>query len=134
MTTALTVACPQCGKQVHVPESAIGKTGRCGACQHRFVIQPPASADAAPDEEYGLSPADANPPGPAVARKAAWQQSAHVAGSKSQGQTSLEAVARQEHKPRYEATEYLTMGLYIGGAGLLLAALLLGVLIWCLTA
>lgn len=130
MTSALTIQCPECGKQISVPESAIGKTGRCGACQHRFVIQPPVSAE---DEEYDLSPAEANPPVPAVARKAAWQESAPATGGKSQGQASLEALARQKHKPRYETSEYLVMGLYIGGAGLLVATVLMGVLIWWLT-
>jgi hypothetical protein len=135
MATALTVECPQCGKQASVPESAVGKKARCGGCQHQFVIQalltPLPEADG---EDYGLSAAEAEPTLPHTGRKAAWQETAPaVSSGRSQGQSSLEAVARQQDKPRYETSEYLVMGLYIGGAGLLVATLALGVLIWLLT-
>jgi len=136
MTTALTVQCPQCGKQVSVPESAIGKTGRCGACQHKFVIELPSLTPLEPEEEeYVVSLAEAAPPIPGIARKAAWQETAPaMTGGKSQGQAALDAIARQKHKPRYETSEYLTMGLILGGAGILVATMLVGVLIWFLMA
>jgi hypothetical protein len=135
MATALTISCSQCGKQISVPESAVGKRGRCGACQHQFVIEPPSlTALESQEEDYGLAPAEAAPTIPAVARKAAWQETAPtVTGGKSQGQAALDAVARQKHKPRYEITEYLTMAVILGVAGIMLASLLIGVVIWLVT-
>ena len=136
MTTAITIHCPQCGKQISAPGSAIGKTGRCGACQHQFVIEHPSLTplDSGEEEDYGLSPAEAAPTIPAVSRKAAWQETAPaVPGGKSQGQAALDALARQKHKPRYEMSEYLTMAVILGVAGVMFASLLLGLVIWLLT-
>lgn len=33
------IDCPQCGKQLMVPTSALGKTGKCPGCQHMFPLQ-----------------------------------------------------------------------------------------------
>jgi hypothetical protein len=130
--TAITIQCPQCGKKNSVPETAVGKMARCGACQHRFAIQAPATVAGAADEDYGLSPAQAAPPLPGVGRKAAWHESAPVTGGKSHGQAALEAVARQREVVRYDAEEYLRMGLILGGVGLLICTGLAGVLFWWL--
>jgi len=44
------IACPQCGKQLMVPSAALGKSGRCPACQHTFPLQvsSPTPVSAAP--------------------------------------------------------------------------------------
>jgi len=69
----ITVACPQCGQDLNVPASAIGKHGRCPSCQHVFpleaalpatVIEPPPPPNVSPaqeDQDYDLQPL---PPGP----------------------------------------------------------------------
>ena len=38
------VSCPQCGKNLMVPLSAVGKRGRCPACTHQFLIEAPIAA------------------------------------------------------------------------------------------
>lgn len=40
------ISCPQCGKSLMVPVSAIGKLGRCPSCTHQFRIEDPAAAAA----------------------------------------------------------------------------------------
>ena len=60
------VGCPQCGQQLTVPISAMGKQGRCPNCKHVFLLsataEPPGvatAADVSPEEadpDYGLSP------------------------------------------------------------------------------
>ncbi len=42
------LACPQCGKLLQVPETSVGKKGKCPACQAVFVVESPASVT--PDE------------------------------------------------------------------------------------
>lgn len=37
------LSCPQCGKLLQVPETSIGKKGKCPACQSVFVIEAPAA-------------------------------------------------------------------------------------------
>lgn len=38
------VYCPQCGKRLLVPMTAIGKQGRCPACSHVFLLEMPVAA------------------------------------------------------------------------------------------
>jgi hypothetical protein len=132
MTATLRVQCPQCGKHTTVPESVLGKTGRCSACQHRFVIEAPKTA--AEDDEFGLSPAEAVTL-VAAARKDVWHEAAPVEGGKSQGQASLEAIIRRKEKVKvqYDASDLLTMGLMLGGAGLLVLSGIVGILIYWMT-
>jgi hypothetical protein len=41
---ALTIACPECGQTLQVPEELIGKAVQCPQCQHAFVASKPAEA------------------------------------------------------------------------------------------
>jgi len=41
-------ACPQCGQQLMVPVSAMGKQGRCPNCKHVFLLSAPAPPVPAP--------------------------------------------------------------------------------------
>lgn len=44
MSTAVEIACPNCGKSLKVPPAAVGKRVRCKHCEHAFVVRPPAGA------------------------------------------------------------------------------------------
>jgi hypothetical protein len=46
VTEQFTMACPQCGKQVHATRAHIGKKGRCPACQTVFPILAPETRSA----------------------------------------------------------------------------------------
>jgi hypothetical protein len=35
----IAVSCPQCGQQLLVPPSALGKNGRCPSCKHIFPLE-----------------------------------------------------------------------------------------------
>src|SRR5262245_20243642 len=48
------IPCPHCGAGLNVPETAIGKQGRCPKCQERFVLQLPKAVG-----DYDLKPVDA---------------------------------------------------------------------------
>ena len=50
----LPVACPQCGRQLLVPASALGKQSRCPSCRHVFPLEFP-YAQAEDDEDVALS-------------------------------------------------------------------------------
>lgn len=47
------VQCPHCSAKLNVPETALGKKGRCPKCQEKFLVQVPKPAD-----EYDLAPLD----------------------------------------------------------------------------
>jgi hypothetical protein len=40
----IAVSCPQCGQQLLVPGSAVGKQGRCPSCKHIFPLEAPVAA------------------------------------------------------------------------------------------
>lgn len=48
------INCPDCDRSLNIPETAIGKTGRCPGCNHRFVVSVPSIAE--PVEENWLDP------------------------------------------------------------------------------
>ncbi|HVS36187.1 MAG TPA: hypothetical protein VMS17_11450 [Gemmataceae bacterium] len=48
MAEAITIACPECDKKIHVPAEAVGKKIRCKGCEHVFVVPAPAGWKAAP--------------------------------------------------------------------------------------
>ena len=54
------VSCPNCQHKLSLPESAIGKRGRCPACQETFVAAAPSSEPVVigtdpPAEEVGVA-------------------------------------------------------------------------------
>ncbi len=51
------VACPHCHRSLKVPESSLGKNGKCPNCQQTFVIQ----ASIATDQGSHVSPASSDP-------------------------------------------------------------------------
>jgi hypothetical protein len=54
------IACPACGCRVQMLESAFGKSVRCIACDHRFIVSPPAETETRRVEPL---PARERPPG-----------------------------------------------------------------------
>jgi predicted Zn finger-like uncharacterized protein len=38
------IHCPDCERQLLVPESSVGRRARCPACQHRFTVPDPQDA------------------------------------------------------------------------------------------
>ena len=45
MSTSLEISCPRCGKLLKLPDrSLLGKKGRCGKCQHKFILEEPKGA------------------------------------------------------------------------------------------
>jgi hypothetical protein len=69
------VSCPQCGQQLTVPVSAMGKQGRCPNCKHVFLLSaaaaPPVVATSVDDPyeeaepDYNLAPVPEPAGGPA---------------------------------------------------------------------
>jgi hypothetical protein len=57
MTMALTLACPSCGKQFTVPDSAAGKRGHCPSCSTELQIP----GIPAPEPKPEPSPEDSDP-------------------------------------------------------------------------
>ena len=49
---AVTVTCPNCGKTLNAPKASAGRTGRCPACNTRFLIA--AQLDAGRRRKAGL--------------------------------------------------------------------------------
>lgn len=56
------IDCPQCGKQLMVPTSALGKTGKCPGCQHMFPLQASAAPAASAAPPVVRKPPAAAPP------------------------------------------------------------------------
>jgi hypothetical protein len=68
------VSCPACNRVLNVPDAAVGKSGSCPACKHRFTV--PAGPERAPEpaltaveEPVAEAPAGATPPEPPKPRK-----------------------------------------------------------------
>jgi hypothetical protein len=78
----IAVSCPQCGQQLVVPASALGKQGRCPSCKHIFPLEAPVAAqtieppppqqgpnsiwDEVPGGEYHLQPLPPSPSTPVI--------------------------------------------------------------------
>jgi hypothetical protein len=59
------IKCPHCGNGLKVPDSVIGKTGKCPKCQQKFVIELP-SADPYDLAPLASAPLPGSPLGPAL--------------------------------------------------------------------
>jgi hypothetical protein len=58
------IKCPHCGGSLKVPDSALGKTGKCPKCQQKFVVELPKLAELPAADPYALAPLDDPAPGP----------------------------------------------------------------------
>jgi hypothetical protein len=129
MSATLTVRCPQCAKESRVPATAAGKHGRCGQCNHRFLIELSATAAEPADlpaDEYDLAPLESKlipeahrpPPTPLPA-------SAGMPGR-------LPQTAKPKDQPHKPAAKWIPA--VVGGvAAALVCAVTVGVAIWALT-
>ena len=52
----ISVHCPSCGNSAEVPESAAGKSARCGQCQQAFRVEPEILLKPSPGETQGRAP------------------------------------------------------------------------------
>lgn len=116
MAATISISCPQCKKQLSVPETLKGKKIRCKECANVFLVQPPSKAavKAAPaakaatkktEEEpaaYGFLSDDAAPaPAPAPPPKPVAPKAKKSAGDEEEsnpyGVTDVELAARCPH-------------------------------------
>jgi predicted Zn finger-like uncharacterized protein len=66
----LVINCPECDKEIKVPEDAEGKKIRCKECDHVFVVEPPRkAAPARPAKAARAVPAKPAPAKPATPAK-----------------------------------------------------------------
>ncbi len=64
--------CPACAKSLKVPDAAVGKSGRCPSCQHRFTL--PAGEPQRPVAARPTEDAPAPPPSePKKRKKKEWK-------------------------------------------------------------
>lgn len=66
MATTVTIACPECEKQIKAPEAVLGKKIRCKACGHAFAAQ--AMREKAKPAGKGKPPARQKPPAKATTK------------------------------------------------------------------
>jgi hypothetical protein len=96
MSTAqgkISVACPQCGKNLLVPSSVAGKQGRCPACQNVFLISPPPAYEEDLEPIPDLAPLDNSPFAPLASDPFAQGASSNLA---------LQPVQPQSYYPNYQ--------------------------------
>jgi len=67
MAETIVISCPECGKQLRVPEEAAGKKIRCKGCEHVFTVESPGKSKPAkaPAKAAAPKPAPAKPGKPA---------------------------------------------------------------------
>ena len=124
MSATLTVRCPQCAKESRVPAAAVGKHGRCGQCNHRFLIELPAAAAKPPADEYDLAPLE-DKPVPAAHRP---PPTPLPAPAGTPGRLPPKAKSKEDSRPK--SPGWLVAALALGGAALLICGVAAGVAVW----
>jgi len=94
MAAAILVACPECEKQVKVPEEVVGKRVRCKGCGEAFTVRAPGGKAAAKaPAAKGKAKADK----PAPAKEPAATKGEEEEDSNPYGLTHLETGVRCPH-------------------------------------
>jgi len=104
----IAVSCPQCGQQLVVPATAIGKQGRCPSCKHIFPLEAPAGA-------YVVEPLAPSPAPPAPSPKSIWDE--QLGGDYALQPLPTSPPMPAAPNPYIPATAQATKGKYRHGFG-----------------